>query len=127
MAILQSVYTIDCRQHRVDYYMGQNILDIFACTMRKRGERYILIRKLLNEVFIETDFCRKCYLGTRQDEKWSIGIVIGDKIRIKSGLLIGMESMIKKIDRHGRNATIELNLLVDIRNVTVALEITAKI
>jgi transcriptional antiterminator NusG len=59
--------------------------------------------------------------------KNSTGIIIGDKIQIKSGPLIGKESMIKKIDRHGRNATIELHLLGAIRNVTVALEIMAKI
>jgi transcriptional antiterminator NusG len=59
--------------------------------------------------------------------KNSTGIIIGDKIRITSGPLIGMESIIKKIDRHERNATIELHLLGDIRNVTIALEIIAKI
>jgi transcriptional antiterminator NusG len=59
--------------------------------------------------------------------KNSTGIIIGDKIQIKSGPLIGMESMIKKIDRHERNATIELHLLGGIYNITIALEIIAKI
>jgi transcriptional antiterminator NusG len=58
--------------------------------------------------------------------KNSVGIIIGDTIRINSGPLVGMESIIKKIDRHGRSAIIELNFLGALRNVTVPLEITAK-
>jgi transcriptional antiterminator NusG len=56
----------------------------------------------------------------------SIGIITGDRIRISSGPLAGMESMIKKIDRHGRSATIEIDLMGAIRNVTVALEVVTK-
>jgi transcriptional antiterminator NusG len=56
----------------------------------------------------------------------SVGIIIGDTIQINSGPLVGMESIIKKIDRHERSAVIELDLLGALRNVTVPLEIIAK-
>jgi transcriptional antiterminator NusG len=58
--------------------------------------------------------------------KNSVGLIIGDMIRISSGPLAGMESIIKKIDRHERSAIIELDVLGALRNVTVPLEITAK-
>jgi transcriptional antiterminator NusG len=72
-------------------------------------------------------FTLKTLCGGSTCIKNSVGIIIGDMIRINSGPLIGMESIIKKIDRHERSAIIELDLLGALRNVTVPLEITAKI
>jgi transcriptional antiterminator NusG len=91
------------------------------------------IYRFLSYTDIKDIFIRKSELSTLKmlcDEtvciRNSTGIIVGDKILIKSGPLIGMESVIKKIDRHGRNATIELNLLGAIRNITVGLEIVTK-
>jgi transcriptional antiterminator NusG len=57
----------------------------------------------------------------------SLGFIEGDMIFINSGLLQGKESIIKRIDRHKRRAEIELELMGDVRRVSVSLEIVDKI
>ncbi len=57
----------------------------------------------------------------------SYGIIEGDKIHIFDGPLKGMESIVKKVNRHKREALIELEIMGDVRLVTVALEIVKKV
>lgn len=57
----------------------------------------------------------------------SKGIIIGDKIYIKEGPLVGNECIIKKINRHKKTATIELVFMGDIRQFNISLEIVEKI
>ena len=57
----------------------------------------------------------------------SLGFIEGDMVFINSGPLQGKESIIKRIDRHKRRAEIELELLGDIRRVSVSLEIVEKV
>ena len=57
----------------------------------------------------------------------SQGFIEGDRIIITEGSLIGLESYIKKINRHKMEALIELELMGDIRELTVGLEIVSKI
>lgn len=57
----------------------------------------------------------------------SIGFIEGDKIIITSGVLEGMESIIKKVNRHKREALLEVNIMGDARQIKVALEIVKKI
>ena len=57
----------------------------------------------------------------------SIGIIVGTKIFIKEGPLIGYESIIKKIDRHKRYAIIELEMMGGTREVRLPLEIIEKV
>jgi len=56
----------------------------------------------------------------------SRGIIEGDQIHIIDGPLKGMESIVKKIDRHKKQAWIELEFISDKRLVGVALEIIEK-
>ena len=56
----------------------------------------------------------------------SIGMIEGDKIKILSGPLIGMEGAIKQINRHKRIATIELNMFGRISRIKIGLEIISK-
>ena len=56
----------------------------------------------------------------------SIGMIEGDKIKILSGPLIGMEGAIKQINRHKRNATIELNMFGRTSRIQIGLEIISK-
>jgi transcriptional antiterminator NusG len=56
----------------------------------------------------------------------SIGIIEGDTVKVTSGPLIGMESQIKKIDRHKRIATLEVNILGSERIVKLMLEVVEK-
>ncbi len=57
----------------------------------------------------------------------SSGIIEGDKIRITEGPLKGRESIIRKVNRHKRQAWIEIEFMGDTRMVNVALEIVEKV
>lgn len=56
----------------------------------------------------------------------SVGVIAGDKVIIKEGPLIGMEGMIKRIDRHKRMAVLEVELFNRVSEVKVGLEIVEK-
>jgi transcriptional antiterminator NusG len=51
---------------------------------------------------------------------------VGDTIRITSGALMGFESRIKKINRHKREAVVELQIMGAKREVSLMLEILVK-
>jgi len=57
----------------------------------------------------------------------SSGIIVGDRVIIKSGPLKGWENKVRKIDRHKRIVWIEMDFMGDNRLVSVALEIVEKI
>lgn len=57
----------------------------------------------------------------------SIGVIEGDKIIVKEGPLVGMEGMIKHIDRHKRMAVLQVELFNRISEVKVGLEIVEKV
>lgn len=76
----------------------------------KETEKNVL-SKLFNK-----DFCI-------EDSK---GIIIGDNVYINDGPLIGMESIIRKIDRHKREAQIEIDFFGEPRLTKVSLEIIEK-
>ena len=77
----------------------------------KDDERQMLLNLCNNDHCIETSY----------------GIIEGDKIQITSGPLIGMESVVKKINRHKREALIEIEIMGDVRTVSVALEVVDKV
>jgi len=56
----------------------------------------------------------------------SIGVIKDGKTLIISGPLAGMEGMIKKIDRHRREATVEISIMGEVKKVTLGLEIVEK-
>lgn len=56
----------------------------------------------------------------------SFGVQIGDKIIVKEGVLVGKESVIRKVDRHKRKALIEIEMLGESRLIEVGLEIVEK-
>ena len=57
----------------------------------------------------------------------SSGYMEGDRIHIIEGALKGRESIIRKVDRHKRQAWIDIEFMGDIRRVNVALEIIWKV
>ena len=84
--------------------------------------------KLLTNTVSEDERINLLRLYSRKNcVESSIGIIVGDRIIVKEGPLIGMESIIRKIDRHKRIAFIEVSIFGDLRMVKVALEITEKI
>jgi transcriptional antiterminator NusG len=58
----------------------------------------------------------------------SVGFIKGDTIRITSGVLVGgMESRIKRIDRHKREAVVEMEVMGVVREVRIMLEVAVKV
>lgn len=57
----------------------------------------------------------------------SIGFITGDKVVIQYGPLIGIEGCIKKIDRHNRNAEVEITMFERTTSIKIALEIVFKV
>lgn len=56
----------------------------------------------------------------------SRGYIKGDKVVVEEGPLVGLEGIIKQINRHKRTAKIELQLEDKTINVIVGLEIVSK-
>lgn len=77
----------------------------------KESERQMLLKLCNNDHCIETSY----------------GIIEGDKIYISDGPLKGMESVVKKVNRHKREALIEMEIMGDVRLVSVALEVVDKV
>ena len=72
---------------------------------------------------------RKLLESLLQGEKFlkvSRGFQQGSRVIITEGPWVGKESFIKSINRHKRQALIELQVLGEIRQITVGLEIIAK-
>jgi transcriptional antiterminator NusG len=65
----------------------------------------------------------------KQDQKveMSIGIIVNDKVRITSGPLVGMEGLIKRINRHKRVANLSLEMFGGVTDFQVGLEIIEKV
>ena len=65
--------------------------------------------------------------GEDQIVSMSEGIIEGTQVIITSGPLMGMEGLIKKIDRHKRKAWLDLEMFGRMQQVEVGLEITRKV
>jgi transcriptional antiterminator NusG len=57
----------------------------------------------------------------------SSGIIVGNRVYINEGPLKGLESIVRRIDRHKRRAIVELNFMGMVKQVNVALEIVQKV
>lgn len=69
------------------------------------------------ERLLDDDFCIAA----------SLGFYEGDQVRISSGALVGLESQIKKINKHNRTAIIEVPFLGETRMITLMLEVLEKV
>ena len=56
----------------------------------------------------------------------SIGIMDGDKVKIIGGPFVGQESMIRKVNRHKRQAVVEIDFMGEARQITIGLDISRK-
>ncbi len=74
-------------------------------------ERVYLERLINNDNYIET----------------SVGFIEGDNICVEEGPLKGRESIIKRINRHKKEAIIDIKIMGEYRQITVGLEILRKI
>lgn len=64
--------------------------------------------------------------GEEQVVEMSEGVIEMSKVMITSGPLVGMEGLIKKIDRHKRKAWLEVEMFGRLQTVQVGVEIVAK-
>ncbi len=99
----------------IPVYASHDIISILKYSENeismKESEKKLLLR-LCNDYF--------CIESSR-------GIIEGDRIYITEGPLRGLESTIKKVNRHTRQTLIELEILGGKRFVSVPLEIVDKI
>lgn len=109
------------------------VVKIYECI---RYSKYIL--KLLNYGdwrqasmnFKERQMLELLWKDINKDKvciKCSKVIIEGDAIVVTEGPLKGRESIIKRINRHKMQAAIEVEIFGEIREITVGLEIVAKI
>ena len=101
--------------YRSRYYL-QKILRVVhygtAYDIVMRGEERRILEMIMNK-----EHCIEA----------SNGIIVGDRIIITEGALMGQESIIKKVDRHKRKAFIEILMFGELRQVPVALNIVEKV
>ena len=64
--------------------------------------------------------------GRNHVAEMSTGIIEGDRVKILSGPMSELEGKIRRIDRHKRLATVEIDMLGQTRNVLLGLEIIEK-
>jgi len=84
------------------------------------------VLKYSDSEFAMKDSERERLLGLCNNEhciNMSFGIIKGDKVYIKDGPLKGLESIVRKINRHKRQAWIEIDIMGDLRLVCVGLEL----
>jgi len=72
------------------------------------SDEYIVLKKLIND-----DYC----------VEMSQGFIEGTNIIVTNGPLAGLERLIKKINRHKREAIIDIGFMGTAREMTVGLEI----
>ena len=85
----------------------------------KSGDTLVPIREE------EERFIRRL-VGDTTNVAVSVCIIENDKVIIKEGPLIGLEGMIKRIDRHKRMAVLEVEMFNRLSEVKVGLEIVEK-
>lgn len=86
----------------------------------KTGEEVVAISEK------EVNFLMRFGLDEKEVLEFSEGIIEGTEIIITEGPLIGLESFIKRIDRHKRKAWIETEMFGRKQEIEVGLEIVMK-
>ena len=76
------------------------------------GYEYIMLKRLLN-----ADHC----------VEMSKGVIEGSLAKIVNGPLVGCEGLIKRVNRHKMQATIDVGLMGATRELTVGLEIVERL
>jgi transcriptional antiterminator NusG len=80
----------------------------------------------ITPIYPEEEAVLKRLVDQNETVGMSIGIVENDKVRILEGPLVGLEGIVKKINRHKRTAELWMELFDRKMRVEVGLEITEK-
>ena len=97
----------------------RNVKDVYSILHYGDDKKDVVIRegeRLYWEHLFDADFC---VVG-------SVGFIEGDAIRITSGALVGLEGRIRKVNRHKREAIVEMEIMGARREVAVMLEVVEK-
>ena len=74
----------------------------------------------------EREAIQRLWAGGEKGIAASKGVIEGDKVIITEGSLVGVEAVIKKIDRHKLRAELEVDFLGQAHRLAVGLEIIRK-
>lgn len=74
-------------------------------------EEELLLRKVTNQEHVA---------------EMSVGVIEGDRLIIKSGPLMGIEGLVKRINRHKRIAVVEVEMFSRMVEMTLGLEVVEK-
>jgi transcriptional antiterminator NusG len=94
----------------------KGIQDIYSLLHYGSNEKDVVMReseRLYWERLFGQDFC---IAG-------SVGFIEGDRIQVTSGALMGLEGQIKRINRHKREAVVEMEMMGAKRDVVLMLEV----
>jgi transcriptional antiterminator NusG len=94
--------------------------DVYAILHYGDNEKDVAMReqeRLHWERLFDSEFC----------VRGSVGFIEGDAIRIMSGALVGLESRIKRINRHKREAIVEMEVMGATREIRIMLEVAVKV
>lgn len=69
----------------------------------------------------------KNFINKDKTIEMSIGHIVGEDVIITEGPMKNFNGKIKKINRHKRQATIEIQFMETVKNVTIGLEIISKV
>lgn len=103
-------------------------------------QRTLQIIRTSKDIIGVLSYCNSDRIAVREDEKAallrycnddhciesSMGFIEGDKVCIESGPMVGMESVIKEINRKKMEATFELEFMGNITRLKVGLELLRK-
>lgn len=56
----------------------------------------------------------------------SSGVIVNERVIVNEGPLVGLEGLIKKVDRHKRLAYLEVRILGRVKTIVVGLDIVSK-
>ena len=104
------------------YHLNDHIKPVKGFLRLLRHDRSIEETVLPHErAFIEK------FTNHRKVIEVSIGVIVGDKVIVTEGPLMGMESMIVRVDRHKRTAYLEVDFFDRIQTVEVGLNVIQKV
>jgi transcriptional antiterminator NusG len=75
----------------------------------------------------EREAIQSLWAGEEKGIAASKGVIEGDRVMITEGALVGMEAVIRKIDRHKLRAEIEVEFLGQTNRIVVGLEVVGKV
>ena len=108
----------DYRAFREFYQQSISIIESCICVLKYKDDVEALYPQ--ERAFIERFVNKERIIDS------SIGFIIGDRIRILEGPLVGNESLIKNINRHKRTALVEITLFGELQSIELSCEIIAK-